>query len=77
VQALTDLGLAGNCLTALPESIGHLTALEKLACNGNSLQHLPASLTGLTALKQLWLQRNSLTSISPVSKMLVCTGCTT
>ena len=71
MQALTDLGLAGNCLTALPDSIGQLTALQKLACNGNRLQYLPPSLTGLTSLKQLWLQRNSLSTISPVSGLEV------
>ena len=71
MQALTDLGLAGNHLTALPSSIGQLAALQKLACNGNALQQLPPSMTGLTSLKQLWLQRNRFTSIDSVAGLPV------
>jgi len=71
MQALTDLGLSGNHLTALPSSISQLAALQKLACNGNSLQQLPPDLTGLTSLKQLWLQRNCLSSINPVAGLPV------
>ena len=71
MQALTELGLSGNHLTALPNSISRLAALQKLACNGNSLQQLPPSLMGLTSLKQLWLQRNGLVSIDPVAGLSV------
>ncbi len=71
MQALTDLGLAGNHLAALPNSVIQLAALQKLACNGNSLRQLPPSLMGLTSLKQLWLQRNRLVSIDPVAGLSV------
>ena len=45
------LFLGGNQLTALPESLGQLTALQMLNLSGNRLTALPESLGQLTALQ--------------------------
>ena len=71
VQALEDLGVAGNRLRALPQSIGRVSSLGKLALNGNLLEELPDSLAHLTGLQQLWLQCNQLRRIDPVSQLQV------
>jgi len=39
-----------NALTAIPASLGKLTALERFYCNHNALTSLPADLGQLTAL---------------------------
>lgn len=74
-QALEDLGVSGNELRALPQSIGRLSSLKKLACNGNLLEELPESVGELAGLQQLWLQCNKLRRIDPVSKLQVWRLC--
>jgi len=47
----------------IPESIGHLTALNQLGLAYNQLTTLPESIGHLTALNQLVLQNNQLTTL--------------
>lgn len=56
MTALRELGLAGNSLGSLPESVGSLAALTKLQLHGNQLAAVPPSVSGLQALEELWLQ---------------------
>ena len=60
-QTILDLGGLG--LTAVPESLGHLTQLEKLGLYDNRLMTLPISLAQLDKLESLWLQNNQLTAL--------------
>ncbi|MGW2200066.1 leucine-rich repeat domain-containing protein, partial [Streptosporangium sp. NPDC001682] len=48
-------------LTALPESLGNLTALTELSVGSNRLTVLPESVGNLTALTDLYLVDNQLT----------------
>ncbi len=63
LTALTELSLANNQLTSLPESLGQLTALTQLHLEDNQLTSVPESLGQLTALTQLRLEDNQLTSL--------------
>jgi len=60
---VTALGLVGKRLTALPESIGNLTSLQRLDLSRNELTSLPESITRITSLQRLYLEANQLTSI--------------
>lgn len=73
-QALEELEVAGNQLTALPE-VGALTALVKLAAYGNVLESLPASIGSLASLQHLWLQGNRLSTLPPSVCRLEVRGC--
>ena len=53
--------LGVNQLTAIPESIGHLTGLRTLDLRNNELIVLPESLGRLIALQRLYLPYNRLT----------------
>ena len=55
--------LYGNQLTALPESLGQLTALQTLLLSGNHISALPASLGQLTALERLNLSDNQISAL--------------
>jgi Leucine-rich repeat (LRR) protein len=57
---LTTLNLTGNGLTALPDTLGQLTALTTLNLAANELTALPEALGQLIALRSLSLQRNRL-----------------
>ena len=57
------LHLYGNQLTAVPESLGNLTALTTLDLYGNQLTAVPESLGNLTALTALDLTGNQLTAV--------------
>ena len=51
----TELDLSDRGLTALPEAIGELTALESLDLSENELRELPDSLWQLRGLRSLVL----------------------
>ena len=55
------LDLSNTGLPELPESLGHLAALQTLELSGNQLSALPESLGQLTSLQGLLLIRNQLT----------------
>ena len=57
------LNLVGKHLSVLPESIGKLTALQKLRLQYIQLTALPGSTGKLTALPELWLEYNQLTEL--------------
>ena len=57
-------------LKTLPESIGQLTALEKLQLNSNELKSLPETIGQLTALRILHLYENQLTELPETLKNL-------
>jgi hypothetical protein len=59
----SQLCLAGNRLTRLPESVGNLTSLRTLKLSGNQLAYLPAELGNLTKLIDLLLDANRLTDL--------------
>lgn len=63
---VSDLDLSGNQLTALPESLGQLTALRTLSLDSNQLTALPEGLGQLTALRELWLSSNKLTALPEI-----------
>ena len=60
---VAKLGLYKHGLTSLPESIGNLTALNRLFLYNNQLSSLPESIGNLTALTQLYLYKNQLSSL--------------
>ena len=62
-QATTTLDLSFLDLTAVPESVGQLTALTSLDLQGNQLTALPESVGQLPALTTLFLQNNQLTAV--------------
>ena len=62
-NALTELRLFDNQLTALPDSFGDLSALTYLMLGFNHLTALPNSFVRLTALTRLSLGNNQLTSL--------------
>ena len=63
LTALTELDLADNQLSALPDALGNLTALTQLNLTGNQLSALPDALGNLTALTQLNLAYNQLSAL--------------
>ena len=58
-----ELDLSGLDLTALPEAIGNLTALQQLDLGGNQLTALPEAIGNLTALFSLNAAYNQLTAL--------------
>ena len=65
LRYLTQLDLSDNLLTALPDWIGDLTALEMLVLRGNRLTLLPPSLARLDRLTQLDAADNRLLQVAP------------
>jgi internalin A len=59
----TNLNVASENLTELPESIGQLTRLSTLNLSNNQLTSLPESIGQLTRLSTLNLSNNQLTSL--------------
>ena len=59
----SHLDLAGVSLTAVPDSIGQLTALTSLDLSGNQLTTVPDWIGQLTALTSLDLNDNQLTTV--------------
>ena len=47
-------------MSAVPDSIGQLSALRVLDLNDNHLRTLPRSIAGLRSLESLWLEDNPL-----------------
>jgi Leucine-rich repeat (LRR) protein len=60
---VTGLGLNGEKLTSLPDSIGQLRSLQHLYLHNNQLSSLPDTIGNLKLLKQLNLSSNTLTSL--------------
>jgi len=60
---VTRLGLCGQALQSLPESIGNLTSLQELHLYDNKLTSLPASIGRLTSLQVLVFSDNKLSSL--------------
>ena len=52
--------MSGNCLRALPASLGELTQLVELEAAGNLLEEVPEQLYRLAALRKLSLNGNLL-----------------
>jgi internalin A len=78
-QAVQDgsqsLDLSRNQLTAVPESVGKLTALTLLDLSGNQLTAVPDWVGDLTALTSLDLSRNQLTAVpESVGKLTALTS---
>ncbi|KAG0310661.1 hypothetical protein BGZ99_000227 [Dissophora globulifera] len=63
LRNLTLLDLSKNRLTALPESIMHLTKLVDLKLSMNQLESIPSGIGGLTKLASLALDSNRLESV--------------
>ena len=59
----TGLNLMGLRLTAVPDSLGQLTALTELDLSANQLTTVPDSIGRLTALTKLSLSANRLTAV--------------
>ena len=62
-QALKDLDVGSNQLTALPESLGSLKQLRYLNAMSNRLAALPEGIGGCTALLRLGLKGNRLVGL--------------
>ena len=62
-DGIKELNVSSNKLTALPEAIGDLQALERLWAFDNALTALPASVCRLQALKVLHVYNNQLTAL--------------
>jgi Leucine-rich repeat (LRR) protein len=62
-ERLVKLNLSRNKLTALPKSIGELTALKVLDLSDNDLTKLPEFISELTELENLDLAGNDLTAL--------------
>lgn len=60
---LVSLYISYNPLTALPDSLGQLSALRLLDCGDNQLTALPDSLGQLSALQTLRCHNNQLTAL--------------
>ena len=60
---LSNLDLANNRITTLPESFGNLTNLTDLEIDGNLLTTLPESFGNLTNLSNLFLGNSRITSL--------------
>ena len=56
-----------NQFTALPESVGKLTALSHLRLTGNELTALPETFFEFTALRHLHLRHNLGLSVQPAT----------
>ena len=63
LDEINELNVGNNKLTALPEAIGDLRALETLYARYNALTALPASLCRLQAPKELYVNDNKLTAL--------------
>nr|MDO8088690.1 leucine-rich repeat domain-containing protein [Candidatus Sigynarchaeum springense] len=59
-KGVTALQLGSNGLSALPESIGNLEALQTLWLSSNQLSSLPERIGNLRSLQILWLNGNQL-----------------
>ncbi|MCD4723637.1 MAG: GTP-binding protein, partial [Bacteroidales bacterium] len=75
LTSLTDLGLSGNQLSSLPESISMLTSLTDINLSYNQLSSLPESISMLTSLTYLMLSNNQLSSLpESISKLTSLTN---
>ena len=57
---LTELNLAFNDITVLPDTIGNLTKLKYLNVRSNKIKTLPDTIRGLTALETLYIVNNNI-----------------
>ena len=60
---ITELQLAFNTISVVPQEIAQLQALRILSLNNNRISQLPTELGQLHALTALFLEANTLTSI--------------
>jgi len=67
---LKVLSLRNNCLTQIPDRLGHSTGLQELYLDGNAIERLPASIVGLRFLTKLSLEHNLISDLSSVLKHL-------
>ena len=63
LQNITQLQLAGNNLTSLPENFGKLTNLKNLNLAENKLNNLPPQIEKLENLEHLIFYKNNFTEI--------------
>ncbi|KAI9095225.1 hypothetical protein DFS34DRAFT_627120 [Phlyctochytrium arcticum] len=61
MKNLTNLSIASNRLTSLPDTIGFLTKLVELKASDNLLDTIPASISKLQKLTTLYLDSNRIT----------------
>ena len=71
LTGLQTLGLPGNNLKRIPETIGYCTSLTRLSIGSNKLEYLPDAILNLSGLKELWASGNNIWRI-PVSLPKYC-----
>jgi serine/threonine protein kinase/Leucine-rich repeat (LRR) protein/GTPase SAR1 family protein len=71
LTGLQTLGLPGNSLKRIPETIGYCTSLTRLSIGSNKLECLPDAILMLSNLKELWAQDNYIWKV-PVSLTKYC-----
>lgn len=71
LTGLQTLGLPGNNLKRIPETIGYCTSLTRLSIGSNKLECLPDAILNLSGLKELWASGNNIWRI-PVSLPKYC-----
>ena len=62
-ESLTELSMAANKITIVPEPISNLVNLTAIDFSGNQIAELPASMGNLHKLRNLYLSCNALTRI--------------
>lgn len=62
-ELISEIDVDHNQLTTLPDSIGHLTALQEFNASYNQLTMVPDSIGHLTALQHLSITHNQLTTL--------------
>jgi len=68
---LQTLGLPGNNLKRIPETIGYCTSLTRLSVGQNKLEYLPDAILLLSNLRELWAADNFIWRV-PVSLPKYC-----
>lgn len=71
LTGLQTLGLPGNNLKRIPETIGYCTSLTRLSIGSNKLECLPDAILNLSGLKELWASGNNIWRI-PISLPKYC-----
>jgi son of sevenless-like protein len=71
---LAALRLSHNQITAIPDSVSQLTALEVLELDYNNLLDVPAWLSGMRSLVRLSLSNNRLTETDNLKALLLSEG---
>jgi serine/threonine protein kinase/GTPase SAR1 family protein len=68
---LQTLGLPGNNLKRIPETIGYCTSLTRLSIGQNKLECLPDAILMLSGLRELWAAENCIWRV-PISLPKYC-----